>query len=235
MLPAAALPADARRCAMGGAPERCSTAAVASVLDVDRHFDAATPCGCSPMNESSSHDAHRRRNGAALADDCSPSIRVCTTSRPSKVIASGGAIMSPAVKDQLREAAAVRRRSWTRSVRRRPGVPGPTVELRGGVGLRLVHRRGSHLRSSTTITICGAARLRRRRQVGAPPLDSARLLQGPGEDRGHVPHRSPWRRCAIPGDVASSDEDDHHPVAGRGSSRINTGGEKVCPEEVEGR
>ena len=62
----------------------------------------------------------------------------------------------------------------------------------------------------------------------------ARLLQGRGEDRGHVPRRP--RRQAL-GDPRRL-RDHRAPTArstllGRGSVCINTGGEKVFPEEVE--
>lgn len=40
-------------------------------------------------------------------------------------------------------------------------------------------------------------------------------------------------RCAVPGDYATVDEDGGITLLGRGSVSINTGGEKVFPEEVE--
>ena len=42
------------------------------------------------------------------------------------------------------------------------------------------------------------------------------------------------KRCSIPGDLARLDEDGSIILLGRGSTSINTGGEKVFPEEVEG-
>jgi acyl-CoA synthetase (AMP-forming)/AMP-acid ligase II len=40
-------------------------------------------------------------------------------------------------------------------------------------------------------------------------------------------------RYAVPGDLASVDENGHIAVYGRGSVSINSGGEKIFPEEVE--
>ncbi len=66
--------------------------------------------------------------------------------------------------------------------------------------------------------------------------------------RGHIPlryHRDPKKsaetfvtvggvRWALPGDLATVEEDGTVILLGRGSTCINTGGEKVFPEEVEG-
>jgi fatty-acyl-CoA synthase len=65
--------------------------------------------------------------------------------------------------------------------------------------------------------------------------------------RGHLPlgyHKDPAKtaatfpvidgmRYAVPGDIASVDADGTITLLGRGSTSINTGGEKVFPEEVE--
>ena len=65
--------------------------------------------------------------------------------------------------------------------------------------------------------------------------------------RGHVPlgyYKDPeksvatfptiaGKRCAVPGDFARIEEDGSITLLGRGSTSINTGGEKVYPEEVE--
>ena len=42
------------------------------------------------------------------------------------------------------------------------------------------------------------------------------------------------RRWALPGDLATVEADGTITVLGRGSLSINTGGEKVFPDEVEG-
>jgi acyl-CoA synthetase (AMP-forming)/AMP-acid ligase II len=77
----------------------------------------------------------------------------------------------------------------------------------------------------------------------APPGVIGRLARG-----GHVPlgyHKDPVRtaalltevdgvRYAIPGDLARLEDDGTITLLGRGNTCVNTGGEKVFPEEVEG-
>ena len=59
------------------------------------------------------------------------------------------------------------------------------------------------------------------------------LLQGRGKERQDLPRSS--RACAgrVPGDWAEVNDDGTMKLLGRGSQVINTGGEKVFPEEVE--
>ena len=82
--------------------------------------------------------------------------------------------------------------------------------------------------------------------------DGARLAPGSAEPgrlavRGHIPlgyYKDPEKtaatfpvidgvRCAVPGDYATVEADGSITLLGRGSTSINTGGEKVFPEEVE--
>jgi len=77
----------------------------------------------------------------------------------------------------------------------------------------------------------------------APPGQVGRLARG-----GHVPlgyYKDPTRtaamlavvdgkRYAVPGDLARLEEDGSVTLLGRGATCVNTGGEKVFPEEVEG-
>jgi 3-oxocholest-4-en-26-oate---CoA ligase len=77
----------------------------------------------------------------------------------------------------------------------------------------------------------------------APPGEIGRLARG-----GHVPlgyYKDPARtaamlaevdgkRYAVPGDMARLEEDGSVTLLGRGATCVNTGGEKVFPEEVEG-
>ena len=62
--------------------------------------------------------------------------------------------------------------------------------------------------------------------------DPDRLLQGRSEDRRHVPRPSTGIRYSIPGNYTTVDVDGTIQLLGRGSACINTGGEKVYPEEV---
>ena len=60
----------------------------------------------------------------------------------------------------------------------------------------------------------------------------ARLLQGRSEDRGDL-RRGGWRALGAPRDYAMVEADGTITLLGRGSACINSGGEKIYPEEVE--
>ncbi len=62
----------------------------------------------------------------------------------------------------------------------------------------------------------------------------ARLLQRPGAQRARRSSSIDGKRYSIPGDFATVEADGQVTLLGRGSIMINTGGEKVFPEEVEG-
>ena len=76
----------------------------------------------------------------------------------------------------------------------------------------------------------GDGRIGRLARTGRIPH---RLLQGPGQDGGHLPGGRHGVRWSIPGDLASVEPDGTITVHGRGSASINSGGEKIFPEEVE--
>ena len=61
---------------------------------------------------------------------------------------------------------------------------------------------------------------------------SARLLPRPGQDRRAV-RRGGRKRYTVPGDLARVEADGTITLLGRGNTCVNTGGEKVFPEEVE--
>ena len=76
------------------------------------------------------------------------------------------------------------------------------------------------------------ARYRRHRSGGHGRPDPARLLQGP-EKSAATFRMLDGVRYSIPGDYATVEADGTVRLLGRGSACINTGGEKVYPEEVE--
>ena len=118
-----------------------------------------------------------------------------STSRRCTVVLSGGAILSPSVKRALRRAAARRaaRRRLRRVGDRRPGPVG-----RGRGRRRSRPRRASAVNDETTVLDDDLRPVAagRRRPARPPRPRPARLLQGPGEDRGDVPGR---RRRALGG------------------------------------
>ncbi len=77
------------------------------------------------------------------------------------------------------------------------------------------------------------ARLGQVRGAGPGRAHPPRLLQGRGQDRRHLPHLSTGSATRCPGDYAEVGRTAPSTCSGRGSVCINTGGEKVYPEEVE--
>jgi fatty-acyl-CoA synthase len=116
---------------------------------------------------------------------------------------------------------------WDRS-----GGHGPVrLRRRGCLGHREVHRRGPH-QGPQRGPARGRARLGRRGRVAVgghqplgyykdPDKTAATFLTVDGQ------------RYSIPGDFATVEADGSITLLGRGSVCINTGGEKVFPEEVE--
>ena len=148
------------------------------------------------------------------------------------VIVSGGAILSPVVRDAI-----LARLPWIAV------VDGYGTSETGGQGQMPIWagQKGTPLPrfhvDAHTAVLDDAGR-------PAPPGSG---LVGRLARRGHIPvgyHRDPHRteqtfpvidgeRWSIPGDLARVEADGSITLLGRGASSINTGGEKVFPEEVE--
>jgi acyl-CoA synthetase (AMP-forming)/AMP-acid ligase II len=147
------------------------------------------------------------------------------------VILSGGAILSPTVKDALLEA-----------------LPGCLVV--DGFGASETGGQGS------MVAVPGAAGAHPRFTMDAQttvldddlrPVEPGSGVVGRLARRGRVPlgyYKDPAKtaatfpvvdgeRWAVPGDLATVEDDGTITIFGRGSVSINTGGEKVHPEEVE--
>jgi 3-oxocholest-4-en-26-oate---CoA ligase len=147
-----------------------------------------------------------------------------------RVIASGGALLSPAVKRELKRAL-------------------PNVVIVDGFGASETGANGAAVESETN------GRARFRMGPGTTVVDENLCPATPGDGvvgwlarTGHIPlayHNDPQKtaatfpvapdgtRWAIPGDQAILEADGSITMLGRGSSCINTGGEKVYPDEVE--
>ncbi len=148
------------------------------------------------------------------------------------VLASGGAILSPVVKEQL--AALL-----------------PDVLIVDGFGASESGGNGALVGTGDG----GAPRFQMKPDTAVLDDDGRPLPPGSGitgrlARTGHIPlgyHKDPvktaatfptgpdGRRWAIPGDAARLEADGTITVFGRGSNCINTGGEKVFPEEVEAK
>ena len=147
------------------------------------------------------------------------------------ILLSGGAILSPPVKRALTE--------------RLPGtlvIDGFGSSEAGGQGQMIVAAEGD-------ISAQPRFQVDDETTVLTPDLESAPVgVVGKLAKRGHVPigyYHDPVKstetfpvidgvRWSVPGDDARREEDGTITVLGRGSVSINTGGEKVYPEEVEG-
>ena len=153
-------------------------------------------CGSSSQREHANFmvivgDAFARPMLDALESDAGKALDVSDL----RVLLSGGAILSPAVKQRARQPAA--RRLDRRRLRRRPRRAGRGSPSSVGA----VRSRAPRSSGSPTTRSCSArtsARLRRGvdRPARAARPDPARLLQGPREDGGDVSRR---RRCALGG------------------------------------
>jgi acyl-CoA synthetase (AMP-forming)/AMP-acid ligase II len=146
-------------------------------------------------------------------------------------VSSSAALFSPAVKDACAQA-----------------LPGAVITEAigstetGFAGLSFVsagepHRGGPTVMAGPDVIVLGDD------GVPAAPGQVGRLARG-----GHVPlgyYKDPARtaamfaevdgkRYAVPGDMARVEDDGTVTLLGRGNTCVNTGGEKVFPEEVEG-
>lgn len=146
------------------------------------------------------------------------------------VILSGGAILSPTVKQAL--------------VDRLPGVlvvDGYGASETGGQG-QLVSVAGAEIPSAPRFTVNEQTTVLDDDLQPAPVGTVGKLAR-----RGHIPlgyYKDPEKsaatfpvvggvRWSVPGDHARIESDGTITLLGRGSVSINTGGEKVYPEEVE--
>jgi acyl-CoA synthetase (AMP-forming)/AMP-acid ligase II len=152
-----------------------------------------------------------------------------------QVIASGGAIMSPAVKHQLQQL-----------------LPGTKVVDTFGASETGGQGRLSRP-TSPSAAHAGAPRLVTDEHTAVFDDDLVPIEPGSGQvgrlgRTGHIPigyYKDPEKtaatfpvidgtRWAVPGDLALVEDDGAIVLLGRGAATINTGGEKVFPEEVEG-
>ena len=149
-----------------------------------------------------------------------------------KLLLSGGAILSPAVKRELaaKLSADAGRRRHRVVGDRRSGPDGRVRRRRDPVAAAVRDGTREHRAHRRPPAGCG----RRRRQARPPRSRADRLLQGRGEDARPRSRRSTACAGRSPATTPASRPTARITVLGRGSVSINTGGEKVYPEEVEG-
>jgi acyl-CoA synthetase (AMP-forming)/AMP-acid ligase II len=215
----------------------------AVVLDTDLHLD---PGAVLRLTQDSDIDLVMVV-GDAVARPLADALAAARAADPAalplpslQLIASGGAVLSPAVKALLRSLLpdvgildSFGSSETGSQGRLRPGLEGGPPRLVGDGGSTV-------LDMSVGATSGGVAALR------PVPADGATV--GKLAQQGHVP-LGYWGdsertaatfpvvdgvRWAVSGDDAVLEPDGSIRVLGRGSASINTGGEKVFPEEVEG-
>jgi 3-oxocholest-4-en-26-oate---CoA ligase len=149
------------------------------------------------------------------------------------LLSNGGAPLTPALRDRLR--------SYAPNAMLSDGFGSSETGIQGSRRLSPGEEAGDAVRFDSVAP-------------GAVVLDEDNRPVEPGSDvigrvaqSGHIPlryHNAPEKTAAtfieidgvrhvIPGDMARVDEDGTIVLLGRGSVSINTGGEKVFPEEVE--
>jgi len=145
------------------------------------------------------------------------------------VIGSGGAILSRAVRDELRELLpdTLVMDSFGAS---ETGHAGTVLDLEAGGPRFTMNDTTSVLDDDGRPVIPGSGQVGRLARSGHIPL---------GYHKDEVKTASTFltdpdgKRWVLPGDFATVDDDGTLNLLGRGSVCINTGGEKVFPEEVE--
>ena len=203
------------------------------IVYCERSFDAdegARPRGARARDDDRHH---RRRDGAAARRSRARATPTAGTCRRSSTLGNGGAMLSGAVKAQLHAAfpnavlndsygASETGASGQRGRREHHERPARVRDRRPHLGARSRHARaararfgqGRAVRARAATSRSGTGRTRRRpRRRSAPTRDGVRWV--------------------VPGDCATIDDDGRIVLFGRGSGCINTGGEKVFPEEVE--
>jgi acyl-CoA synthetase (AMP-forming)/AMP-acid ligase II len=142
-------------------------------------------------------------------------------------IGSGGAVFSQAVRDQLK--------AHLPQIITRDSIGGSELGASGMSAAsgerRFIVRDGmAVLRDDLTQIPAGADEVGRLARSGNIPLG---YRKDPVKTAATYPTDTEGVRWSIPGDYARHEADGTITLLGRGSSSINTGGEKVYPEEVE--
>ena len=199
----------------------------ALVLDTSRHFDAATAVGLLAGERVELTmligDATARPIADVLAADTTGAFDLSAL----QVIASGGAVLSTAVKAQLRELLPTTAIIDTFGASETGGQGRLRAGPGGGPPRLLTDDRTAVFDDDLRPVAPGqVGKLARSGWVplgyyGDPDRTAATFPVIDGV------------RWSVPGDLARLEDDGTITLLGRGSTSINTGGEKVFPEEVE--
>jgi acyl-CoA synthetase (AMP-forming)/AMP-acid ligase II len=201
----------------------------ALILDVGRHFDPGDSLRLLADERAELTMLIGDATARPLADELAAHADLYDLSAL-QVIASGGAIMSPSVKEQLRELLPATKVVDTFGASE-TGGQGRLSSSRAAGELRLVTDEYTAVFDDDLQVVTPGSgvvgRLARRRWI---PLG---YYRDPEKTAATFPEID-GVRWSIPGDNAVVDDDGTITLLGRGAMSINTGGEKVFPEEVEG-
>jgi acyl-CoA synthetase (AMP-forming)/AMP-acid ligase II len=199
------------------------------LLTVDRHFDAASALRFASDERAEFLMIIGDAVARPLADELARAGADYDLSSL-RLVSSSGAVLSPTVKESLEDLLGGAR-VIDRFGASETGGQG-RIERAGGPG------GGMTLRTDASTTVLDDA---------GRPVEPGSGLRGRLARRGHVP-LGYWNdeektaatfptidgvRYSVPGDLATIEADGSITIFGRGSMVINTGGEKVFPEEVE--
>ncbi len=144
------------------------------------------------------------------------------------VVGSGGAMLSKTVKDELKERLPTIR-VLDNFGSSESGAQGAVQD--GAAGPRFVMRDDTTVLDEDLVPLTpGDGRIGRLARTGRIPLG---YHKDPAKTAATFPVDANGVRWSIPGDLASVEADGTITVHGRGSASINSGGEKIFPEEVE--
>jgi acyl-CoA synthetase (AMP-forming)/AMP-acid ligase II len=146
-------------------------------------------------------------------------------------VGSGGAVLSPSTKARLAELlpGVIVADLFGSSETGQVGGEAPADDPFGAPRLR-VDERTAVLDDELRPVVPGSGVVGRLARTGHIPLG----YQGDPEKTAATFVEAGGRRWVLPGDMATVEEDGVITIYGRGSLCINTGGEKVFPDEVEG-
>ncbi len=210
------------------------------VIATDRHFDAQDALGLLASERVELTMLIGDATARPLADALAASSGAFDLSAL-QVIASGGAILSPAVKAQLSEllphtkvvdtfgaseTGGQGRLAPARSAAADRGAVGAT----GGAPRLLTDADTAVLDDDDQPVVPGSGQIGRLARTGNIPYG---YYKDPVKSAATFPVIG-GRRWSVPGDLAMVADDGSITLLGRGVMCINTGGEKVFPEEVEG-
>ncbi len=203
----------------------------ALVLDTSRHFEAATAVALLAGERVELTmligDATARPIADALAADRSAPDGPTLDLSALQVLASGGAILSTSVKQQLRALLPTTAIIDTYGASETGGQGRLRLDPDGGPPRLVTDEYTTVL--DDDLAPAGVGQVGRLARRGWIPLG----YQGDPERTAATFPVIDGVRWSLPGDQAVVDAEGTITVLGRGSTSINTGGEKVFPEEVE--